>query len=237
MERYLEYLKKRFEGKTVEFNGYQYEFSEVKIEDETVFLFEINAMTPTREGGYVLQKIYNDLNQIISNFFEYFNKQFTISVHVFVNGKDVEGSYIPWEKIQEVFDTANQQISMVKFTVKKKNYELEVEYLPRRSWSGSVNFDDGVGFYVELNILKITKDGEIFTPDLNSEGKINEFKSFIEEHLEPVHFEDVMYTILEPELRLGDYEDLYYNAHIVVKYYKGKDIGERSSFVSVDELL
>lgn len=237
MERYLVYLKKRFEGKIVEFNGYKYEFLEVKIDDETVFLFEVNAITPSKDGGYILQKIYNDLNEIISNFFKYLEKQSTISVHVFVNGKDVEGSYIPWEKIQQVFDTANEQISKVRFDKMGKSYELSVEYFPRRGWKGTVNFDDGVGFQVELNILKILKDGEAINPNFSSEDKINEFISFIEEHVEPINFEDIMYTILEPDLRLGDYEDLYYNAYIIPKQYQGKEIGKRTSFKAVDELL
>lgn len=237
MERYLVYLKKRFEGKTVEFNGYKYEFLEVKLDDETVFLFEINALTPSKDGGYVLQKIYNDLNEIISNFFKYLEKQSTISVHVLVNGNDVEGSHIPWEKIQEVFDEANKQLSIIQFKRMEKQYELKVEYFPRRKWEGTVNFDDGVGFYVELNILEILKNGKMIIPDFSSEDKINEFLSFIEEHVEPINFENVMYTILEPDLRLGDYEDLYYNAYILPKQYQGKDIGKRSSFKGVDELF
>ena len=227
MEEILPFLQKRFTNKTVSHNGYDYQFRKVEI-DESLFLFTVNAITPVEDGGWVLDKMYTDIGEIVDNIFSYIGKSFTISIQLYVNGQDVSFSYIPRESILQVFEVANERYNKFNFKVSDDLLEITGFYTPLGNFKETVQFDDGVAFIAYVDVEKITINGEEKFPDLSDELKESTFVSWIYDHWDNVLFENAMYDVLEPSLQFRDDESLYYNAYIRINSYKGKktkDVG------------
>lgn len=225
MQEYLPFLKKRLENKTLEKNGYNYEFLKIRW-DESLFEFTVNTLLPEKDGGFVLEKIYSDIGEIVDDFFSYLGIKSTISVQVYVDGQDVKSSYLPYEKVQEVFELANKNYNISVIKTKTAEYKFLVEYLPLSDYKNTVQFDDGVVFITLINIKKVLVNGVETEPDLSSEMKESIFVSHLYDKFEQSLFENAMYDVLEPQLRFGSSDDLYYNAYIRISYYKGKKIDD-----------
>ena len=242
MVEFLPLLKKSLVGKTIPHNGYLYEFRDVEI-DDAVFLFTVNAVTPVKDGGFLLTKIYDDIGEIVDNIFSYIGKQFTISVQVFVNGEDVNSSLLPYNWIAEVFDLANKQYNVFTLSLNKKKLVVTVNFSPLINFKNTVQYDDGVAFIVLIDVLSLVLDGQEVQPDLSTDINESIFVSFLSETLDSSQFENAMYYVLEPSFQFKDSDDFYYNAYYKTKSYKGKDVkdigvfSDRSSFLAILEPL
>lgn len=242
MVEFLPLLKKSLVGKTIPHNGYLYEFRDVEI-DDAVFLFTVNAITPVKDGGFLLTKIYDDIGEIVDNIFSYIGKQFTISVQVFVNGEDVNSSLLPYNWIAEVFDLANKEYNVFTLSLNKKKLVVTVNFSPLINFKNTVQYDDGVAFIVLIDVLSLVLDGQEVQPDLSTDINESIFVSFLSETLDSSQFENAMYYVLEPSFQFKDSDDFYYNAYYKTKSYKGKDVkdigvfSDRSSFLTILEPL
>lgn len=242
MVEFLPLLKKSLLGKTIPHNGYLYEFRDVEI-DDAVFLFTVNAITPVKDGGFLLTKIYDDIGEIVDNIFSYIGKQFTISVQVFVNGEDVNSSLLPYNWIAEVFDLANKEYNVFTLSLNKKKLVVTVNFSPLINFKNTVQYDDGVAFIVLIDVLSLVLDGQEVKPDLSTDINESIFVSFLSETLDSSQFENAMYYVLEPSFQFKDSDDFYYNAYYKTKSYKGKDVkdigvfSDRSSFLAILEPL
>ena len=242
MVEFLPLLKKSLVGKTIPHNGYLYEFRDVEI-DDAVFLFTVNAVTPVKDGGFLLTKIYDDIGEIVDNIFSYIGKQFTISVQVFVNGEDVNSSLLPYTWIAEVFDLANKEYNVFTLSLNKKKLVVTVNFSPLINFKNTVQYDDGVAFIVLIDVLSLVLDGQEVQPDLSTDINESIFVSFLSETLDSSQFENAMYYVLEPSFQFKDSDDFYYNAYYKTKSYKGKDVkdigvfSDRSSFLAILEPL
>lgn len=242
MVEFLPLLKKSLLGKTIPHNGYLYEFRDVEI-DDAVFLFTVNAITPVKDGGFLLTKIYDDIGEIVDNIFSYIGKQFTISVQVFVNGEDVNSSLLPYNWIAEVFDLANKEYNVFTLSLNKKKLVVTVNFSPLINFKNTVQYDDGVAFIVLIDVLSLVLDGQEVQPDLSTDINESIFVSFLSETLDSSQFENAMYYVLEPSFQFKDSDDFYYNAYYKTKSYKGKDVkdigvfSDRSSFLAILEPL
>lgn len=223
MEEFLSFLKKRLEGKVYELNGYKYEFLKVGW-DRTLFEFTVNTSLPEKGQGYVLEKIYADVGEIVDNLFSYLGMKSTISIQVYVDGEEVQSSYLPYEKIQQVLDLANERNNKNKWIIYRDVFEFEVEYLPLVNYTNTVQFDDGVTFIVQINVKNILVNDVEKKPNLNSEEKESIFVAYLSEYFQQTPFENAMYEVLEPQLQFRDADDLYYNAYLRISYYKGRKI-------------
>lgn len=224
-EEILKHLQKRFKGKTFNENGYTYEFLDVYIEDYH-FTFVVNTLLPVKGGAYVLEKIYDDVGEIVSNFFDYIGKRFTISVNVLVDGVDVKSSYISLKDIKKIFEIANrparnEETIHIKKPGEEVQIKVKVKYYPPKKISNLVQFDDGVGFLVYADILELSADGEEWEPNLDTEKNKGIFTSYLDDTAPfNIKFEDAMYDVLEPQIQFRDNENFYYNAYVRYKNYK-----------------
>ena len=242
MVEFLPLLKKTLVGKTIPHNGYLYEFRNVEIDDE-LFLFTVNAISPIHEGGFLLAKIFEDIGEIVDNIFSYIGKRFTISVHAFVNGEDVDSSLLPYNWIAEVFDLANRKYNVFTMSLRNKKLDVIVNFSPLINFKNTVQYDDGVAFIVLIDVLSLVLDGQEVKPDLSTDLNESVFVSFLSENLDSSQFENAMYEVLEPSFQFRNNDNFYYNAYYRVKSYKGKDVkdegvvSDRSSFLSLLEPL
>jgi len=225
VKEFLPFLKKRLEGKVYELNGYKYKFIKVGW-DESLIQFTVNTLLPEKGGGFVLDKIYADVGEIVDNLFIYLGITSTISIQVYVNGKKVESSYLPYDKIQQVFDFANANYSIIKLHVGRdlNPLELHVKYTPLFNYKNSIQFDNGVTFIIQTNVKSILIDGVEKEPNIDSKLSESTFVSYLLDHFEQSPFENAMYEVLEPQLQFRVQDDLYYNAYPRQFYYKGKKI-------------
>jgi hypothetical protein len=237
MQKYESFLKRSLLSKTHQLNGYGYEFLDINW-NESIFEFEVNVILPQKGGGYVLEKIYDDIATIVDNLFSYLGTSSTIRVQVLIEGQEVNSSYIPFEKIEEVFEYANENSNIIEFTIEKNKIKIELEYSPLfKRYRDTVQYDDGVLFIVYADIQKIYINGVESEPDLSSVDKETIFVSYLNENLERVSFEDSMYTVLEPQLQFGSSEFLYYNCHLRVGSYKGQKVEDAGGYADSWQFL
>ena len=62
--------------------------------------------------------------QIVDDFFSYLGIKSTISVQVYVDGQDVKSSYLPYEKVQGVFELANKNYNISVIKTKTAEYKF-----------------------------------------------------------------------------------------------------------------
>ena len=237
----LKYLQKKFKGKTIEYEGYEYEFLDVYIEDYH-FTFVVNAILPVKGGAYLLEKIYENIGDIVGDFFYSIGKQFTISVNVLVDGKDVKSSYLPWQDVVKIFELANLNANTDTFSISDKdykhNFEIKVKFYPPIKISNAVQFDDGVGLIVYVDIIEIKMDGDEVMPNLYTERNVGVFREIIEEYNDFHNkIENIMYDVLEPQLQFGSNESFYYNAYVRFKKYKKIPLETKSGYVGDKEIF
>lgn len=240
-EEVLKYLQKKFKGKTIEYEGYEYEFLDVYIEDYH-FTFVVNTILPVKGGAYLLEKIYENIGDIVGDFFYSIGKQFTISVDVLVDGKDVKSSYLPWEDVVKIFELANLNANTDTFSISDKdykhNFEIKAKFYPPIKISSAVQFDDGVGLIVYIEIIEIKMDGDEVMPNLDTERNVGVFREIIEEYNDFHNkIENIMYDVLEPQLQFGSNESFYYNAYVRFKKYKAIPLETKSGYVGDKEIF
>ena len=240
-EEVLKYLQKKFKGKTIEYDGYKYEFLDVYIEDYH-FTFVVNTILPVKGGAYLLEKIYENIGDIVGDFFYSIGERFTISVNVLIDGKDVKYSYVPWEDVEKIFELANVNANTDTFSISDKDFkhhfEIRVKFYPPIKTSNVVQFDDGVGLLVYVDIIQIKMDGEEVIPNLDTERNVGVFREIIEEFNDLGNkVENIMYDVLEPQLQFGSNESFYYNAYTRFKNYKGIPLETKSGYVGDKEIF
>lgn len=225
---YLPYFEKRFVGKTIESNGYKYEFLGVKFVDDKGYVFKVNTITPVPDGGYLLPKIYDDVKDLVTSFMSYMGKQSVyVSLHILVNGINVDGSYIPYELLektaQEITLLAGTRVYRNQYK-SKKEMKLSLKFKPRKVAQEFFEVtDDQVTIFFKYDVLKIEFDGVEYKP-------ISKNLIYAADFIEVLVWEDetllqdmdnTIYTNLNPQLQITS-DDFYYSASYRISSILGK---------------
>ena len=224
---YLPYFEKRFVGKTIESNGYQYEFLDVKFIDDKGYVFKVNVIPSVPDGGYLLPKIYDDVKDLVTSFMSYMGKQSVyVSLHILVNGVDVDGSYIPYELLEKTAQEITLLAGVRTYKEFGKEMKLNLKFKPRKVAKEFFEItDDQVNIFLKYDVTRIQFDGVDYKP-------VSKFFIYAGDFIENLVWEDeyllqdidnTLYTNLNPQLQITS-DDFYYSASYRLGSIFGKPI-------------
>lgn len=219
--------------------GNTYKFIYVKPYDpdnEMSIKIGVNVIMPDNKSSYLKQILENNIEEIFINLSKYVNG--TLSYYLeelMVNGETIIGNaYVSPEKQKQILSTLNSRLNNV--TIKSNDVLLNfnIGFSPGREFFYRLS-DVILEFYFNLKISHLTKNGVDLIPNLN---KIDDLSGALTDLLnDDDNFrgsvEDVVYEILEPEIRIGQY-DLYYGVLFYVNKIDGLDTDSYKWGVKLD---
>jgi hypothetical protein len=243
----LKIVKKFLIGNTFDVNGFKYRFLSVEhleFFSKGTFKFTVNVDTPMDGQSYVVAKFDLDIERILINLWKYFGMQFSYSIEkILVNGKPKNNNdvYISEEKQKELITTLNREIPKFGKTVQWINSErpskltCNVSFRPEKAYFYSLE-DVNIEFYFDLHLSNFQENGKPIYPNMD---KIDDLGAAMTEIFrDNDNFknicDEIIYNVLEPEMRIGDVDELYYNSSYMVTKIDGMDTSRNSWGVFLD---
>ena len=243
----LKVVKKFLIGNTFDVNGFIYRFLSVEhleFFSKTTFKFTVNVDTPIVGQSYAVAKFDLDIERILMNLWKYFGMQFSYSIEkILVNGKPKNNNdvYISEEKQKELITTLNREIPEFVTTVqwmdseRPSNLSCNVSFRPQKEYFYSLE-DVNIQFYFDLHLRNFQENGKPFNPNMD---KIDDLGAAMTEIINDRdgfrnRCDEIIYNVLEPEMRIGDVDELYYNSSYIVSKIDGMDTSRNSWGVYLD---
>jgi len=191
--------------------------------------FFVNVILPQKNQSYSIVKFEYDVNDYIGRFSKYFGQSISYKLHFLVDNKDPELVYINPESLSEIVDAAEQSIKKGKLEfVNDSELTFNIDILQPKK-RGFTEFSDySISFFFPLNISNVYYDGEKIDISKFDKEKIENFTGYlndllIEDDGSRGRMENIIYDILEPQLKLRNCDQFVQANTYVVQLY-GKDV-------------
>lgn len=191
--------------------------------------FFVNVILPNKNQSYSIIKFEYDLNNYISNFSKYFGSSLSYRLHFLVDGEDPPLVYINPESLYEIVDAVEQSIKKGTLEFKNgKKITFDIDILQPKERNFTEFNDDQINFYFPLNVGNVFYDGEKIDVSKFDKEKFEDFAGylnelFIDDDGSRGRMENIIYEILEPQLKLGEC-DQFIQANTYVAQLYGKDV-------------
>lgn len=238
MSNRLENIIRRFllENK-FEIDGNQFKFLSVEpydLHSNMAFKFKVDVILPRENMCYAVPKFDANIQGIFMNLWNYLGTQFSYSIdEILVNGKKPDNPvYITIEKQKEIISRLNNELGRIELKGKDIRIDFNAGFRPARHHFAELS-DVNINFYFEvnassfreLNYEKRTSPGneKPINPNLN---KIDDLGAALSEGMNDSDkvrndVEEIIYRVLEPEMRIANIDDLYYNTGFYVNRIDG----------------
>ena len=216
-------VKKFLTGQTFEIDGFVYKFLKIKTsisKSEIGFNFWVNVDLPNKNQSYVAPKFDEDIYKILKNLWGYFDMSFSYTIErIYVNGKESNGIYVTPQKLKDIQTKINHEYTRLyvysnDFSINFKSYFKLTDYYLT---------DVNMTFVFDISISNIESDGKSLQPKMVT---INDLASALWDDLNDndnlrSDGEDIVYSILEPEFKVGDMDNLYYSVYFNIDKIDG----------------
>lgn len=226
-----------------EIDGNKFKFLSVEpydLHSRMAFKFEVNVILPRENMCYAVPKFDGDIQGILINLWNYLGTQFSYSINkILVNGKTPDNPiYITPQKQKEILTTLNNDIGRIKLRGENITVDFNAGFRPIREylyWLSDVNIE----FYFAIHASSFREDGKPINPNLD---KIDDLGTALSEGMNDSDsvrndVESIIYRILEPDLKIHNVDDLYYNAGFTVTKIDGIDTSGNDWGVYLDREL
>ena len=232
-------IVKSLKNSSFENDGFIYKFDDVNFQSKGkispyhnatgYYNFFVNVVLPEKNQSYSITKFEYDVNNYIGRFSKYFGQSLSYKIYFTVNNEDPEGVYINSESLSEIVEAVEQSIKKgtIEFENDKKiTFDIDILQSNDRSFT---NFNsEYLNFYFPLNISNAYYDGKKIDVSKFNKIKFEDFAGylnelFIEDDVTRGRMENIIYDILEPQLKLRDC-DQFIQANTYVTQLDGKDV-------------
>lgn len=221
----LKLIKKFLFGQTFEVDGFIYKFLKIEIVEDSddSFMFWVDVELPDKEQSYITPKFEGDIYKIIQNLWKYFGVNFYYSLEeIYVNGKYSDTVYISPKKKQEIEKRINFEFTRLNVYSEEINLDFNTHF----SLTSYYTSDFNVHFVFVISISNIESEGELLQPKIET---IDDLASSIVEDLYEnefliTEFEEIIYDVLEPEVKIVNTDSLYFFVSFYVNKIDGLPI-------------
>lgn len=222
--KFLKVIKNYLSSRTFVEDGFGYNFNDIHESDGAVFI-TVNVELPNPNQSWVASKFSYDINNILYTLKEFIGEGFSVSIMTRVNGQDVEDygyCYVSPEKQEEILDRLNSEIPH--FHILKKGQRLDFNLFWKKSRRDFYELNDSYfGFYFYLNASNFKLQNHDVRPNMDM---IDETTGFLNEEIYDSDslrnkVEDIIYHILEPEIRIRNVDDCYIQMNTYVDKIDG----------------
>jgi len=234
--KYFKVIKKYLSSKIFVEDGFKYKFFDIHEKDGAVFM-DIDVTLPNPNQSWVEPKFSFDIQNILRQLQGFIGEGFSVSIRTVLNGRDVEDygyCYVSPEKQIELLEALNSQISKITFTQKIGKTEFNVSWARNKSRNYSLD-DSYFNFYFYLELYDLKFDDKSVKPNMDM---INDLAGTLNDNLlDKDSFrekaENIIYTVLEPEIKVRDVDDCYFQINTYVNKIDGIKVNPTSSHFSV----
>jgi hypothetical protein len=234
--KYFKVIKKYLSSKIFVEDGFKYRFVDIHEKDGAVFMV-VDVTLPNPNQSWVVSKFSFDIQNILYHLQGFIGEGFSVSIKTMLNGRDVEDygyCYVSPEKQIEILEALNLQIS--KLTLIQKTGKTEFNISWKRNKNRNYSLDDSYfGFYFYLDLYDIKFNEKSVKPNINM---IDDLAGTLGDNLLDTDSfrdkaENIIYTVLEPEIRIRDVDDCYIQLYTHVNKIDGIEVSPTSTHFSV----
>jgi hypothetical protein len=234
--KYFKVIKKYLSSQIFVEDGFKYVFNDIHEKDGAVFM-TVDVILPNPNQSWVESKFSFDIQNILHALQGFIGEGFSVSIKTTLNGKDVEDygyCYVSPEKQFEILESLNSQISKVTLIQKMGKTEFNVSW--KRNKNRNYSLDDSYfGFYFYLDLYDLNFNGKSVKPNMDM---IDDLAGTLGENLLDTDSfrekaENIIYTVLEPEIRIRDVDDCYIQLYTYVNKIDGIEVSPTSSHFAV----
>lgn len=208
-------------------DGNKFKFLSVEpydLHSKMAFRFKVDVILPKENMCFAVPKFDGNIQEILMNLWNYVGTQFSYAIdEILVNGKIPEHSvYITPEKQKEILFDLNNEFGRVELRGKDIRINFNAGFRPAKREFYELS-DVNINFYFDVNASSFQENDEPINPDLN---KIDDLGAALSEEMNDSDrvrndVENIIYRILEPEMKIMNVDDLYYNALFYVNKIDG----------------
>jgi hypothetical protein len=224
----LENIIKRFLLENeFEIDGNKFKFTSVEpydLHSKMAFRFKVDVTLPRENMCYALPKFDKNVQDILINLWSYIGTQFSYSINeILVNGKIPKSEvYITSQKQKEIISRLNNDIGRIELRGREIKVDFNVGFRPNGDYFYELS-DVNINFYFIVSASSFQEEGEPINPDLN---KIDDLGTAIAEGMNDNDYirnyvENVIYDVLEPDMKIMNVDDLYYSVSFYVNRIDG----------------
>lgn len=213
----IKIVRKFLIGNIFDIGGFEYKFLSVEpseFYDKTAFKFVVNVNTPVKGQSYVIAKFDGDIQNILINLWKYFGTEFSYSIdEIMVNGVSVPENevFISKEKQKELINRINFEFHRVHLSTKEINIDFKTNFKISEYYLSDVN----ITFDFSVEISDIKSEGKSIYPNIDT---IDDLAGAIMDELNDDddlrnNLEEVVFDVLEPEIKIIEIDDLFYNVN------------------------
>lgn len=222
--KYFKVIKKYLSSQTFVEDGFKYDFNNIHEKDGAVFM-TVAVTLPNPNQSWVAPKFSFDIQNILYTLQYFVGDGFSVSYMTTLNGRDVEDygyCYVSPKKREEILNQLNSEIP--KFYILKNGHKLSFNIFWKESKHKFYELDDTyLGFYFYLNVSNFEYQNNDVKPNMDM---IDEIAGMLNEDLQDSDglrskVEDIIYLILEPEIRIREVDDVYLQMNTFVDKIDG----------------
>lgn len=210
-----------------EIDGFKYKFFSVGIEDRKenpIFHIGFDVTLPNKDQSYAVQRFIIGLQEILENLSRYLGITFAFSPDITINGKEPKEVYMNPNRQKEILDRLNSELQSIELDKKTGFYSFDIVYRPAKRFFYKNGQDLEISF--NLSITGLSKDGRMYNPkDIRDFGSIL-LNSLYDDDDFATGVEDIIFDVLEPDLKLSNINDLFYKAHFNIEEINGRKISK-----------
>lgn len=234
--KYFKVIKKYLLSQTFIEDGFKYDFKDIHEREGAVYM-TVAVTLPKPNQSWVSSKFSFDIQNILFTLQEFVGVAFSVSYMTTLNGKDVEEykyCYVSSEKQIELLEALNSQISKLKLIQKGNTTEFNLTW--SRGKDRNYDLDDSYfGFYYYLNLYNFEYNGKPAKPNMDM---IDDLAGTLGDNLlDSDSFKDkaegIIYTVLEPEIRIKELDDCYIQLYSHVSKIDGIKVNPSSSHFAI----
>ena len=197
-------------------NIFQFYFVEpFEIGNKVGFRVKVNVVLSKEDMCYAVPKFDGDIQEILIKIGDYVGQGFSSSIdEILVNGEKPKNPiYITLEKQKELISRLNNDIGRVKLSGKDIKVDFNVTIRPANKIFYELS-DVVINFYFDIIASSFRENEKPINPNLDT---IDDLGAALSESLNDSDnfrndVEDIIFRVLEPEMKLKNVDDLYYNA-------------------------
>ena len=210
-----------------EIDGNKFKFLSVEpydLHSNMAFRFEVDVTLPREDMCYAVPKLDGNVQEILMNLWNYIGTQFSYSIdEILVNGKKPNNPiYITTEKQKEIISRLNNELGRIELLGQDIRISFNAGFRPAKDYFYELS-DVNINFYFFVNASSFQEEGKPINPDLN---KIDDLGAALSEGMNDSDrvrndVDSIVYSVLEPDMKIMNVDDLYYNSSFYVNKVDG----------------
>lgn len=218
-------FRKFFEGQIISQQGYNYRFDKREKGPKDNLRYSVCWLPDYFPHSYFIEKLKADVYEIVSDRLKYLSDApFDLDeVKIYTDKGDlVKRLYIKKSLLNKI-DSEIKSINHATIQKKNTNYNLELEFKIRKKKPYPQDTIETIDLNFDLEIISVQDaNGKYLklNPALNLDTVRDFLQDYFMENNLQSQLDEIAIPILEPEMKIGDYE-IYYNCWFVVRSILG----------------